>query len=77
MMRDNLKTNSSEYIVVYVDELYMVTQKPEDIVNTLKTKCKLKVERDAKSSYHLGADYSNDPGGTMVCQPKKYIEELN
>ena len=37
--------------------------------NSLKTKCKLKGKRDAKLSY--------DPGQTMVCQPKKYIEELH
>ena len=71
MLTENLKTNCCEYIAVYVNGQYIATQKPEAIVNTLKTKCKLKVQRDAKLSYHLGADYSNYPGGTMVCQPKK------
>ena len=27
-------------------------------------------------TYHLGADYYHDPDGTMVCQPKKYVEKL-
>ena len=27
-------------------------------------------------TFHLGADYYHDPDGTMVCQPKKYIEKL-
>ena len=27
-------------------------------------------------TYHLGADYYQDPDGTMVSQPKKYIEKL-
>ena len=27
-------------------------------------------------TYHLGDDYYHDPDGTMVCQPKKYIEKL-
>ena len=38
MMRGNLKSNCHEYIAVYVDDLYISTKKPEDIVNTLKTK---------------------------------------
>ena len=27
-------------------------------------------------TYHLGADYFEDPGGTFVSQPKKYIDRL-
>ena len=27
-------------------------------------------------TYHLETDYFHDPDGTMVCQPKKYIEKL-
>ena len=27
-------------------------------------------------SYHLGADYFEDPDGTLVSQPKKYINKL-
>ena len=27
-------------------------------------------------SYHLGADYFEDPDGTFVSQPRKYIDEL-
>ena len=27
-------------------------------------------------TYHSGAGYFYDPDGTMVCQPKKYIEKL-
>ena len=69
MMRETLKTKSCEYIAVYMNDLYFASQSPEDIVNTLKTKCKLKIKRNIKFSY--------DPGGIMVCQHKKYIEELH
>ena len=31
---------------------------------------------DGPLTYHLGADYFQDPDGTMVSQPKKYIEKL-
>ena len=54
---------------------YVLLHKNLKILLTLlkpNTNSKLK-----KLSYHLGANYSNDPGGTMVCQLRKYIEELN
>ena len=27
-------------------------------------------------SYHLVADYFEDPDGTFVCQPRKFIDKL-
>ena len=77
--RENLKLKCYEYVAVYVDDLCITAEKPEDIVNTIKTKYKLKVKvkGDGKLSYHLGADCFRDQDGTMVCQPKKYIESLN
>ena len=47
-----------------------------EIINILKSKYKLKVKGDGPLTYHLGADYYQDPDGTMVSQPKKYIEKL-
>ena len=75
MMRENLKTNSCEYFAVYMADIYIASLKCEDIVNSFKIKYKIKT--DAKLSYHLGAKYPNDPGGTINCQLKKYIVELH
>ena len=36
----------------------------------------LKVKGDGPLTYRLGAGCYHDPDGTMVCQPKKYIEDL-
>ena len=36
----------------------------------------LKVKGDGKLTYHLGTDYFEDPDGTFVSQPKKYIDKL-
>ena len=36
----------------------------------------LKIKRDGKLTYHLGADYFEDPDGTFVSQPKKYIDKI-
>ena len=34
------------------------------------------VRGDGPLTYHLEADYFQDPDGTMLSQPKKYIEQL-
>ena len=49
---------------------------PSTIIDIFKTKYNLKVKGDGKLSYHLGADYFEDPDGTFVSQPKKYIDML-
>ena len=61
---------------VYVDDLCIAVQDPKEIINILKSKYHLKVQGDGPLTYHLGADYFQDPDGTMVSQPKKYIEKL-
>ena len=35
-----------------------------------------KVKGDGKLSYHLGADYFEDPDGSFVSQHRKYIDKL-
>ena len=54
----------------------IAAQNPKELINILKTKYQLKTKGDGPLTYHLGADYYQDPDGTMVCQPKKYIEKL-
>ena len=73
MMRENLETKCCEYIAVYQGDLYIASPTPEDIVHTLETKFNLNIKAD----YHIGAKYPNDRGGTMICQLKKYLEELH
>ena len=68
MMRENLKTQSSEYIAIYQDELYIASTTPEEIFNILQDKCMINI--------YLQGKYPHDPGGTMICQLKKYLEKL-
>ena len=75
-MKKNKKLNIYEYIDVYVDDLCIAAQDPKEIINVLKSKYHLKVKGDGPLTYHLGADYFQDPDGTIVSQPKKYIEKL-
>ena len=75
-MKKNIKLNLYEYIAVYVDDLCIVEQDPKEIINIIKSKYNLKVQGDGPLTYHLAADYFQDPDGTMVSQPKKYIDKL-
>ena len=54
----------------------IAAQDPKEIINILKSKYHLKVKGESPLTYHFGADYFQDPDGTMVSQPKKYIEKL-
>ena len=65
-----------EYIAVYVDDLCIAAESSSAIISIFKTKYHLKVKGDGKLKYHLGADYFEEPDGTFVSQPKKYIDKL-
>ena len=68
MMRENHKTKSSEYIVKCQDELYIVSTTPEEFLHMLKDKY--------MNNIYLQDNYPHDPGGTNICQRKKYLEKL-
>ena len=65
-----------EYIAVYVDDLCIAAESPSAIIQIFKSKYHLKVKGDGKLTYHLGTDYFEDPDGTFVSQPKKYIDKI-
>ena len=65
-----------EYIAVYVDDLCIAAESPSAAIQIFKSKYHLKVKGDGKLTYHLGADYFEDPDGTFVSQPRKYIDKL-
>ena len=60
-----------EYIAVYVDYLSIEAESPSAHIQIFKAKYHLKVKGDGKLTYHLGADYFEDPDGNFVSQPKK------
>ena len=74
-MRKNSKLNIYEYIAVYDDALCIAAETPKELICIHKSKYNLKVKGDGPLTYNLVADYFHDPGGTMVCQPKKYIDK--
>ena len=64
----NLQTKSSEYIVICQDDLYIVSQTPEETLNMLQDKNKINI--------NLADKYPHGPGGTMICPLKKCPGEL-
>ena len=65
-----------EYIAIYVDDLLIASEKPQQIIQDLKEKFKLKIKGDGPLEYHLGCDYKPDKDGTLAAQPTKYINNI-
>ena len=68
--------NKYEYIAIYVDDLLIASEKPQQIIQDLKEKFKLKIKGDGPLEYHLGCDYKPDKDGTLAAQPTKYINKI-
>ena len=65
-----------EYIAIYVDDLFMHSDKPQQIIKDLKENFKLKIKGDGPLEYHLGGDNKPDKDKTLVAQPIKYINKI-
>ena len=68
--------NKYEYIAIYVDDLLIASEKPQQIVQDLNEKFKLKIKDDGPLIYHLGCDYKPDKDGTLAAQLTKYINKI-
>ena len=68
MMRETHNTQSSEYIIICQDGLYIVSTTPEEILYMLKDKYKINI--------YLQDIYPHDPGGKDKYQIKQYLEHL-
>ena len=60
-------TKSCEYIgvIIYHDELYIVSTTPQEILHMLQDKYKINIYLESNSPY--------DPGGRDNCQIKEYL----
>ncbi|KAL7570791.1 hypothetical protein ACA910_014420 [Epithemia clementina (nom. ined.)] len=75
-MRPSKDGKVYEYIAIYVDDLAIAAINPAEICQTLRDKFKFKLKGDGPLEYHLGCGYWRDPDGTLVADPKKYIEKM-
>ena len=60
MKRENIKTQSSEYMVIYQDDLYIPSITLEEILHSLQDKY--------KTNIYLQDKFPHDPGGRDICQ---------
>ena len=67
-MRENHNTQSSEYIIICQDGLYILSTTPEEIIYMLKDKYKINI--------YLQDKYPHDPGGKDKYEIKQYLEHL-
>ena len=73
-MRD--KGDHYEYVVVYVDDLWLASKLPEELAQDLEKRFGFKLKGTGPTSFHLGADYFRDAHGTMCMAPKRYIDKM-
>ena len=65
-----------EYIAVYVDDLMIMSKKPQGIIDSLTKEHKFKLKGTGPVTFHLGCDFFRDETGTLCFGPKKYIERM-
>ena len=63
MMRVNHKTKSCECIIIHQDELYIATNRLQEILHIMKNKYRIKINPND----YQGSNFPYDPGGTMIC----------
>ena len=75
-MKSSKDGSHYEYIAVYVDDLAMCMKDSKSFCDTLKEKYKLKLKGVGPISYHLGCGYTRDEDGTLVADPRIYVEKI-
>ena len=75
-MKSSKDGSHYEYIAVYVDDLAICMTDPKSFCDTLKEKYKLKLKGVGPINYHLGCGYTRDEDGTLVADPRKYVEKI-
>ena len=75
-MKSSKDGSHFEYIAVYVDNLAICMEDPKSFCDTLKEKYKLKLKGVGPINYHLGCGYTRDEDGTLVADPRKYVEKI-
>ena len=63
-----------EYVVTYVDDILVMSRKPEEFMETLQKTFKMKGV--GPPSYHLGADFVRHDNGKLSWGSKIYIKNI-
>lgn len=65
-----------EYVAVYVDDLAMALENPQEFVDILMKKYKFKLKETGPITFHLGMDFFIDKDGVLCMAPCKYIDKM-
>lgn len=67
-----------EYIATYVDDLMIVSRKPQEIIKALEGKpYSFTLKGTGPTRFHLGCDYFRDDQGVLCAGPKTYIARMH
>ena len=75
-MKSSKDGSHYKYIAVYVDDLAICMKDPKAFCDTLKEKYKLKLKGVGPINYDLGCGYTRDEHGTLVADPRKYVDKI-
>ena len=73
-MRD--KGDHYEYIAVYVDDLLIVSNNPQELIDVFMKEHHFKLKGTGPISFHLGCDFYREADGTLCFAPRKYITKV-
>ena len=65
-----------KYIIVYVDDLLIISRDCKSILKYSEDTCKFKFKRTGTNSYHLGCNFFRNKEGVFCFTPKKYVEKI-
>jgi len=75
-MRPNKDGTKYEYIAVYVDDLALAMENPQEFLDILMKKYNFKLKGSGPISFHLGMDFGRDEDGTLYFTSKRYVEKI-
>jgi hypothetical protein len=61
---------------MYVDDLAIAMADPQEFVEVLEKKHKIKLKGTGTITFHLGCDFFCNDNGVLCMAPKKYIEKM-
>ena len=73
-IRDN--GDHYEYIARYVDDLAIISKRPQLIIDTLKNDHGFKLKGVGPLEFHLGCGFYRDDEGNLCMSPTRYIERM-
>ena len=65
-----------EYVGVYIDDLVIVSKKPQEIADSLMQKHNFKLKGTGPIDVYLGCNFFHDKDGVLCMAPKMYIEKV-